>query len=97
MSAWSMTGRTVSPERSAASISSTPWEARAGDGSAAAEPVEPAAALALGLGVAGAPLVGGDHGLDLADVLAAAGPRGLGTGLAGDRSAHDGSPCVRVG
>ena len=55
--------------------------------SAAEEPAEEAAG-ALARGVARAPLVGGDAGPDGGHVLAAAGPGGLGTGLAGDGSAH---------
>ena len=45
---------------------------------------------ACGAGVPGAPLSGRDAGLDLGDVLAAAGPGGLAAGLARDGSAHGG-------
>jgi len=60
-------------------------------GSATKQSAEDAAALSrCGLGVA-TPLLGTHAGLDLRDVLAAAGPGGLAARVAGDCSAHGNS------
>ena len=72
-----------------------------GQHTAAEDPRQEAAARAagglLGCGVlAVAPVLRRDTGLDLTDVLAAAGPGGLAAGRAADGSAH-GSSFIRAG